>query len=49
MRHHLAGEYQIPGSALIDLPDGVTASEWQHTAPPDISLLPARPAPASSW
>ena len=42
MRRHLARDYQIPGSALIDLPDGVTASEWQHTTPPDVSLLPAR-------
>jgi glycosyltransferase involved in cell wall biosynthesis len=42
MRHHLASDYQIPDSALIDLPDGVTATEWQHTTPPDNSLLPAR-------
>jgi len=42
MRRHLAEEYQIPGSALIDLPDGVTAGEWQHTAPPDTALLPAQ-------
>jgi glycosyltransferase involved in cell wall biosynthesis len=42
MRRHLADEYQIPGSALVDLPDGVTATEWQHTAAPDMSLLPAR-------
>jgi glycosyltransferase involved in cell wall biosynthesis len=45
MRQHLAEEYHIPGSALIDLPDGVTASEWQHAAPPDMSLLPARARP----
>jgi glycosyltransferase involved in cell wall biosynthesis len=42
MRRHLAGEYQIPDSALIDLPDGITADEWQHAAPPETSLLPPR-------
>jgi hypothetical protein len=42
MRQHLAEGYEIPGSTLIDLPDGVTASEWQHAAPPDMSLLPPR-------
>jgi glycosyltransferase involved in cell wall biosynthesis len=42
MRHHLADDYQIPDSALIDLPDGITASEWQHATRPDTSLLPAR-------
>ena len=40
MRRHLAEDYHIPGSSLIDLPDGVTAGEWQHTPPPDMSLLP---------
>jgi hypothetical protein len=42
MRRHLTEDYQIPGSAVIDLPDGITASEWQHTPPPDTSLHPPR-------
>lgn len=42
IRHHLSGEYQIPATALIDLPDGVTTAEWRHLATPDIALLPAR-------
>jgi glycosyltransferase involved in cell wall biosynthesis len=42
MRRHLAEEYRIPDSVLIDLPDGVTSGEWQHTAPPGMALLPAQ-------
>jgi glycosyltransferase involved in cell wall biosynthesis len=41
IRRHLAEDYQIPADALIDLPDGVTDSEWQHTASPGTVLLPA--------
>ena len=41
IRTHLAEDYQIPPSALIDLPDGVTDSERQHIASPGTVPLPA--------
>lgn len=40
MRAHLATSYGIPGPSLADLPNGLTASDWQHTRPPETSLLP---------
>jgi glycosyltransferase involved in cell wall biosynthesis len=40
IRQHLADDYQIPPGALIDLPSGITDSEWQHCAAPDPPLLP---------
>jgi glycosyltransferase involved in cell wall biosynthesis len=40
IRQHLADDYQIPPGALIDLPSGVTDSDWQHIAAPGMSLLP---------
>lgn len=40
IRQHLADDYQIPPGALMDLPSGVTDSEWQHSANPELPLLP---------
>jgi glycosyltransferase involved in cell wall biosynthesis len=42
MRRHLAADYQIPDSALIDLPNGVTASEWPIPALAQTFALPAQ-------
>jgi glycosyltransferase involved in cell wall biosynthesis len=40
IRQHLARDHQIPPGALIDLPSGVTDSDWQHSAAPGMPLLP---------
>lgn len=40
MRRHLAGQYGIPSRALLDLPNGLTAADWEPTAPAT-QLLPA--------
>lgn len=43
MRAHLAEDYHIPQSAIIDLPAGLTSADWQITPPEDRLLpLPAR-------
>lgn len=39
MRAHLERDYALPASALLDLPDGLTASEWDYQ-PPRPPVLP---------
>ncbi|WP_433186202.1 glycosyltransferase family 4 protein [Actinoallomurus sp. CA-150999] len=40
MRTHLSTEYRIPETAILDLPNGLTAEDWQHIPAPDTRLLP---------
>jgi glycosyltransferase involved in cell wall biosynthesis len=40
MREHLVRDYRVPPAAVVDLPDGLTADEWQHR-PPGPPPLPA--------
>jgi glycosyltransferase involved in cell wall biosynthesis len=44
MRHHLRTAYGVPDAALVDLPDGLVATDWALTPPEDSEL----PAPARS-
>ncbi len=39
MRAHLSVRYQVPGHALIELPNGLSPTDWQLT-PPHNGLLP---------
>jgi glycosyltransferase involved in cell wall biosynthesis len=34
MRDHLVQDYELPASALLDLPDGLTAHEWSYEERP---------------
>lgn len=45
MRAHLADAYQLPDTALRDLPNGLTSDDWRHIAPPDTRLLPQQAHP----
>ncbi|WP_433259662.1 glycosyltransferase (plasmid) [Streptosporangium sp. CA-135522] len=40
MRTHLVEDYQLPPDSLCDLRNGLTITDWQHIAPPDLQLLP---------
>jgi glycosyltransferase involved in cell wall biosynthesis len=46
MRTHLISDYAVPSAAVLDLPNGLTADEWQHIPAPDTRLLPAAARPA---
>ncbi|MEV6868278.1 glycosyltransferase family 4 protein [Streptosporangium subroseum] len=41
MRTHLIDDYRLPAESLSDLPNGLTATDWQRIAPPDLRLLPS--------
>lgn len=59
MRRHLREDYAVPASAMLDLPDGLTADEWQDTSPNPPALPPrahggfllayGRAAPYKGW
>lgn len=40
MRDHLISDYALPGTAVVHLPNGLTADEWQHIPAPDTRVLP---------